>query len=134
MIQSNQCLTGFWICIFIRIVQKQPCKGVLRKPCCESIATLLESHFIEISLFAKKIYLRCSTGLRIRHWLYKIKAIVSRAAVCSSSDVRMLLFNANFSACKLIIDWKFYIKVKYPFFIVNVFFLKTSHFCFNDCC
>ena len=26
---------------------------------------------------------------------------------CSSSDACMLLFNANFSTCKLIIDWKF---------------------------
>ena len=43
---------------------------------------------------------------------------------CSSSDARMLLINANFSACKLIIDCKFCRKGQYPFFIVNVFFLK----------
>ena len=29
---------------------------------------------------------------------------------CSSSEMRMLLFNANFSACKLIIDLKYYKK------------------------
>ena len=35
-----------------------------------------------------------------------------------------VLFNANFSMCKLIIDLKFYKKEQDPFFIVNVFFLK----------
>ena len=39
---------------------------------------------------------------------------------CSSSDARMLLFNTNFSACKLIIGWK------YLFFIAKIFFLTAS--------
>ena len=65
-------------------------------------------------LFFKK---RCSdtkTGL-IKFYLGH-----SLLIPCSSSDARMLLFNANFSACKLIIDWK------YLFFIANFFFLKAS--------
>ena len=44
--------------------------------------------------------------------------------LCLSTDACMLLFNANFSMCKLIIDLKFYKKEQDPFFIVNVFFLK----------
>ena len=46
---------------------------------------------------------------------------------CSSSDMRIHLFNANFSACKLIIDRKFHKKERIiAFFIMKVLFLKTS--------
>ena len=39
----------------------------------------------------------------------------------------MLLFNANFGDCKLIIDSKIHTKKSYTlFFIVKIFFLKTS--------
>ena len=49
--------------------------------------------------------------------------------LCSSLDARIHLFNANFSACKLIIDWKFHKKKNNTlFFIVKVFFLKQVSF------
>ena len=45
---------------------------------------------------------------------------------CSSSDACMLLFNASFSACKLISDSEIPNKSYTLFFIVKGFFLKTS--------
>ena len=40
---------------------------------------------------------------------------------CSSSDARMLFFNANFSACKLIIDWKYsFFSCFFVLFVLNV--------------
>ena len=49
----------------------------------------------------------------------------------SFSEMWMLLLKANFSACKLIADWKLHNKQYYLFFIVKVFVLKF-YFCFND--
>ena len=77
---------------------------------------LINSILIKSSL-GHSLLIPCSSSASLGH---------SLLIPCSSSDACMLLFNANFSTCKLIIDWKFDKKQYYPFFIVKVFFLKMS--------
>ena len=66
--------------------------------------------------FSKKIFIQAKNFSQISWITYKpISSTLfalgrSLLIPCSSSDARMLLFNANFIACKLIIDWKFYKK------------------------
>ena len=59
-------------------------------------------------------------------WTWNNKLGQSLLIPCSSSDARMLLFNVNFSACKLIIDSNLRNKKWCPFFYYEDFYLKTS--------
>ena len=58
-----------------------------------------------------------------KYFDYKFSSKASLLIPCSSSEARMLVFNANFSRCKLLSEN--FIKREYPF-------LKTSPFLFTS--